>query len=1107
MRSNNGIIFSWSRSKKGYFFSIDAFVALVIVLGVVLFIKPPVSSVSYESHLQSDLLQVLSDLQIGDINNSYVESLRISGDIVKLNQSVLEQIVEFYAFWDSRDEVLLDSIFDDLNLTEGLALYFDDNLIGNSTVINLTDIENLRTSRKIVSGVEGGHNATSGFSSRAFLFSENKIKYFYFGGYVGDGNVTMNIGDNVSAVDIEGDFSRDFEVYVNDVYADSYVATPGIPKSISLLNHSNKFLMGANNVSFRSNNGTFSVAGGYLRVVYNSSGFETQDKLLPGISGFINLYDSIYVPGNLTGMSMNLHYNSSYNIFVRFGGDVVYTGNSTNATDGEANVTISDFDLSSILDYGVLSQATVPFRIGFVNVSEIIDSIVKADVISVTDLSGSMNWDNPSRLSYAIPANRALIDVILNYSDNRVGLVGYASTSLENRFHELSKDNASLNAKLDEYTASGGTCICCGINRAVNAFISEPLSTNGGGEVQSRIIQTSDDVEERSNGYMESMYSSDLELVQESSTQQVGMRFQDIDIPQGVTITGAYIEFEADESHTGTTHLSFSAEDVDDASSFSSSRYSVSSRTKTSAMVTWNNVPSWYTNQDHQTPDLSYVIQEIVDRGGWVSGNSIAIIVNGSGKRVAESYNGESANAPLLVINYSSGPVTCGDGSLDVGEECDDGNNNNNDNCTNLCTNASCGDGILWNETGGDEACDNGGLCTGDNVTSCFVDSDCVSVGGSCEPISFDGCDDVCQIEDRYDVIMLMSDGSANRECSEQGVTADLNGNGYADDAGDDAIQAACDAYLNYGIEVYSVGFGSGADQNTLQDIASCGHGNYYYEDVDQLVEKYKQIANDILSAAYEEQAVVGEGVNTVLYPDSKISFEYDSDVPYGLLIYSETDDFGNSISQGSFTVPEDSIPYEVGVVSYSGSKWTDLVEVYDNLSGTWGSVFDLSDYNNSYTSLGDPYIVNVPIKNVSVGNNTLRVSVGINVTNSSGGSPYNKIIYSIVKNLSAYSPIMPLAEGCIWIIQFEDGTNDTMNFPSNYSGSSRCFYNQDSVNTNASNDATNEAILNLLETLDLNSNGKIETKFSESDMSFNSIAISGLPFAYKTEAKVVAWR
>jgi cysteine-rich repeat protein len=37
----------------------------------------------------------------------------------------------------------------------------------------------------------------------------------------------------------------------------------------------------------------------------------------------------------------------------------------------------------------------------------------------------------------------------------------------------------------------------------------------------------------------------------------------------------------------------------------------------------------------------------------------------------------------------------CGDGNLDPGEECDDGNREDRDGCTNGCQCARCGDGIL----------------------------------------------------------------------------------------------------------------------------------------------------------------------------------------------------------------------------------------------------------------------------------------------------------------------------------------------------------------------------------------------------------------------------
>jgi cysteine-rich repeat protein len=69
------------------------------------------------------------------------------------------------------------------------------------------------------------------------------------------------------------------------------------------------------------------------------------------------------------------------------------------------------------------------------------------------------------------------------------------------------------------------------------------------------------------------------------------------------------------------------------------------------------------------------------------------------------------------------GLPVCGDGILQGGEECDDGNSHENDDCTNVCERAVCGDGIL--QPG--EQCDDGNgdstdRCTNDCVTSACGD-------------------------------------------------------------------------------------------------------------------------------------------------------------------------------------------------------------------------------------------------------------------------------------------------------------------------------------------------------------------------------------------------
>jgi cysteine-rich repeat protein len=70
-------------------------------------------------------------------------------------------------------------------------------------------------------------------------------------------------------------------------------------------------------------------------------------------------------------------------------------------------------------------------------------------------------------------------------------------------------------------------------------------------------------------------------------------------------------------------------------------------------------------------------------------------------------------------VNNPQNPV-CGNGAVETGEQCDDGNTVNTDACLNTCVNARCGDGIL---RGGVEACDDGNNLNGDGCDgSCNVE-------------------------------------------------------------------------------------------------------------------------------------------------------------------------------------------------------------------------------------------------------------------------------------------------------------------------------------------------------------------------------------------------
>ena len=64
-------------------------------------------------------------------------------------------------------------------------------------------------------------------------------------------------------------------------------------------------------------------------------------------------------------------------------------------------------------------------------------------------------------------------------------------------------------------------------------------------------------------------------------------------------------------------------------------------------------------DEGFQTPDLSTIVQEIVDRAGWASGNAMVIFVdttNTNGKRLATAYEASSSLAPRIHIEWSIAP-------------------------------------------------------------------------------------------------------------------------------------------------------------------------------------------------------------------------------------------------------------------------------------------------------------------------------------------------------------------------------------------------------------------------------------------------------------------
>jgi cysteine-rich repeat protein len=107
--------------------------------------------------------------------------------------------------------------------------------------------------------------------------------------------------------------------------------------------------------------------------------------------------------------------------------------------------------------------------------------------------------------------------------------------------------------------------------------------------------------------------------------------------------------------------------------------------------------------------------------------------VTGALSTVAGSPFARGVTSAATGIAFTLGAV-CGNGTVEIGEECDDGNSVSGDCCSATCTfeasGSSCADATLCN---GDETCDGAGTCLPGTAPSCD-DGD---------PCTTDGCDDV----------------------------------------------------------------------------------------------------------------------------------------------------------------------------------------------------------------------------------------------------------------------------------------------------------------------------------------------------------------------------
>lgn len=139
-----------------------------------------------------------------------------------------------------------------------------------------------------------------------------------------------------------------------------------------------------------------------------------------------------------------------------------------------------------------------------------------------------------------------------------------------------------------------------------------------------------------------------------------GIRFYNVTIPKGSTILSAKITFNCQEVYDDIIcNVRIKGEKVDNAAIFTS-HSDFDGRTRTTEYKDWSSIPAWLLNTDYDSPDISNVIQEIINRAGWASGNYLVLFIADNGSNVAagryvKSWNSSTTYCARLTVTWSEG--------------------------------------------------------------------------------------------------------------------------------------------------------------------------------------------------------------------------------------------------------------------------------------------------------------------------------------------------------------------------------------------------------------------------------------------------------------------
>jgi hypothetical protein len=191
-------------------------------------------------------------------------------------------------------------------------------------------------------------------------------------------------------------------------------------------------------------------------------------------------------------------------------------------------------------------------------------------------------------------------------------------------------------------------------------YTAVPVGSTTNGSISNQTVAASADDAQQS-GTTVTINGTTIGASLDASTEYVGMRFTNITIPPGSTITSAAMGVVPSGTGEDEPNVLIWLEDADDCAAFTTGASNITTRAATTATVAWSSTDLGASGSSyHDTPSLVTPLQEVVDRAGWASGNDLCVIIQGGQGAATRDLTieaqdlGPNTNPPRISIGWTA---------------------------------------------------------------------------------------------------------------------------------------------------------------------------------------------------------------------------------------------------------------------------------------------------------------------------------------------------------------------------------------------------------------------------------------------------------------------